>query len=82
MQGFIILATISTDNTLKYFAQRHDDKIGQSQWSLTYRSRVPGQGSCLLSKSRKITMQGFVTLATISTEIHTLVFYPMSQRKI
>ena len=36
--------------------------------------RVLGQGACLLSKSRTIIMQGFITLATISTEKHTLVF--------
>ena len=57
-------------------------KFWQSQWSVTCRSRVPGQGACFLSKSRTITMQGFIILATISTEKHTLVFYSSSRRKI
>ena len=45
-------------------------------------SRVLGQGACLLSKSRTITMQDFIILVTISTEKQTLVFYSTSRRKI
>ena len=41
-----------------------------------------GQGVCLLSKSRTITIQGFIILTTISREKHTLVFYSTSQGKI
>ena len=37
----------------------------QSQWTLKYRSRAPGQGACLKCMSRTITMQGF-RLAAIS----------------
>ena len=58
-----------------HFSILLDIKFWQSQWSVTRRSRVPGLGACLLSKSRTITMQGFITLATITTENHTLVFY-------
>ena len=54
-----------------------DVKFCQSQWSVTCRSRVLAQGACLLSKSRTITMQGIIILATTSTEKHTLVFYSM-----
>ena len=46
------------------------------------RSRVPGQGACLLSMSRTITIQGILILATISTEKHTLVFYLTWRDKI
>ena len=45
-------------------------------------SRVQGQGVCLLSKSRTITLQGLIILATISTEKHTLVFYSTSRHEI
>ena len=37
----------------------------QSQWTVKYRSRAPGQGACLKGMSRTITMQGF-RLAAIS----------------
>ena len=57
-------------------------KFWQSQWNVTCRSRVRGQGACLPSKSWTITMQGIIILATISTEKHTLVFYSMWRRKI
>ena len=36
----------------------------QSQWTVKYRSRTPGQGACLKGISRTITMQG-LTLAGI-----------------
>ena len=71
MQGIIILSIISTEKTHLVF---YSSKILTSQWSLTCRSRVPGKGVCLLSKSRTITLQGIIILATISTEKHTLVF--------
>ena len=45
-------------------------------------TRVPGQNVCLLSKSRTITMQGLIILATISTENHTLVLYSTSRHEI
>ena len=37
----------------------------QSQWTVKFRSRAPGQGACLKGMSRTITMQGF-RLAAIS----------------
>ena len=37
----------------------------QSQWTVKYRSRAPGQVACLKGMSRTITMQGF-RLAAIS----------------
>ena len=44
---------------------RYRTCIGQSQWSVKYRSRALGQGACLKSMSTTITMQGF-TLAAIN----------------
>ena len=73
MQGCIILATKSTENTLQYFTPHRDVKY-DSQWNVKCRSRVPGQSACLLSKSSTISMQGFIILAAIRTEKHTLVF--------
>ena len=37
----------------------------QSQWTVKYRSRAPGQGVCLKGMSRTFTMQG-LRLAAIS----------------
>ena len=54
-----------------------DVKFCQSQWSVTFRSRVLAQGACLPSKSGTITMQVIIILATTSTEKHTLVSYSM-----
>ena len=80
MQGIIILATIRTEkHTLVFYSKKNLDK---SQWSVTCRSRVPGQGGCLICKARTITLQGFIILATISTDKYTLVFYSMSRHKI
>ena len=42
---------------------RHKNE--QSQWTVKYRSRAPGQGACLKGMSRTITLQGF-TLAGIT----------------
>ena len=43
------------------YKERHfkillDVKFRQSQWSMKYRSRVPGHGVCLESMSRTITI--------------------------
>ena len=59
MQGFR-LAAISEGEKTK-LRRKHF----QSQWTVKYRSRAPGQGACLKGMSRTITMQGF-RLATIS----------------
>ena len=50
-------------------------KFWQRQLSMKCRSRVQGHGVCLLSMSRKMTMQGFMVLGIIGTEKDTLVFY-------
>ena len=73
MQGIIILAIISTEqHSLIFDLTLNSD----TQWSGTCRSRVPpGQGAYLLSKSRTITIQCIIILATIRTEKYPLVFY-------
>ena len=38
---------------------RYRTCIGQSQQTVKYSSRAPGQGACLKGMSRTITMQGF-----------------------
>ena len=79
MQGIIILANISTE---KHTLVRRKI-LTKSMECATCRSRVPGQGVCLLStKSRTITMPGFIILATVSTEKQTLVYYSTSRRKL
>ena len=55
-----------------YFNSRHDIKFGQSQWSVKSRSRDPGQGACLKSVSRTITMQGFILTANTAAKKLTL----------
>ena len=59
MQGFR-LAAISDGEKTKLLCKNF-----QSQWTVKYRSRAPGQGACLKGMSRTITMQGF-RLAAIS----------------
>ena len=54
---------------LKFY--RLDIKFGQSQWSVKYRSMVPGHGACLKSMSRTITMQVFILPATTAAEKST-----------
>ena len=59
MQGFRLAAISDVEkNKLRC-------KNFQSQWTLKYRSRAPGQGACLKGMSKTITMQGF-GLAAIS----------------
>ena len=53
MQGFRLAAITDVEKT----KLRH--KNFQNQWTVKYRSRVPGQGACLKGMSRTITMQGF-----------------------
>ena len=55
-----------------YFNSRLDIKFGQSQWSVKSRSRAPGQGACLKSVSRTITMQGFILTANTAAKKLTL----------
>ena len=45
---------------------RHKNE--QSQWTVKYRSRAPGQGACLKGMSRTITLQGFRFLALTNVE--------------
>ena len=51
MQGFTILAITDAEKTE---LQRKNE---QSQWTVKYRSRAPGQGACLKGMSRTTTMQ-------------------------
>ena len=59
MQGFRLAAISDGEKT------KLRSKNFQSQWTVKYRSREPGQGACLKGMSRTITMQGF-RLAAIS----------------
>ena len=59
MQGFR-LAAISDVEKAKRRCKNY-----QSQWTVKYRSRAPGEGACLKGMSMTITMQGF-RLAAIS----------------
>ena len=59
MQGFRLTAISDVEKT------KLRRKIFQSQWTVKYRSRAPGQGACLKGISRTITMQDF-KLAAIS----------------
>ena len=61
MQGFRLAAIFDVEKT------KLRRKNFQSQWTVKYRSRAPGQGACLKGMSRTITMQGF-RLAAISVE--------------
>ena len=59
MQGFRLAAISDVEKT------KLRRKKFQSQWTVKYRSRAPGQGACLKVMSRTFTMQGF-RLAAIS----------------
>ena len=59
MQGFRLAAITDVEKT------KLRRKIFQSQWTVKYRSRAPGQGACLKGMSRTITMQGFTLAATL-----------------
>ena len=64
MQGFR-LAAISDVQKIKLRRKNY-----QSQRTVKYRSRAPGQGACWKGMSRTITMQGF-RLAAISDGVKT-----------
>ena len=51
MQGFTVTAITDAEKTK---LQRKNE---QSQWTVKYRSRAPGQGACLKGMSRTITMK-------------------------
>ena len=53
MQGFRFAAISDVEKT------KLRRKNFQSQWTVKYRSRAPGQGASLKGMSRTITMQGF-----------------------
>ena len=59
MQGLRLAAISDVEKT------KLRRKNFQSQWTVKYRSRAPGQGACLKGMSRTFTMQGF-RLAAIS----------------
>ena len=71
MQGFI-LTTIAAAEKYTLDNSRLDIKFVQSQWSVKSRSRAPGQGACLRSVSRTITMQGFILTANTAAKKLTL----------
>ena len=58
MQGFRLAAISDVEKT------KLRRKNFQSQWTVKYRSRAPGLGTCLKGMSRIITMQGFRLAAT------------------
>ena len=62
MQGFTLTAITNTEK------KKLRRKNNQSQWTVKYRSRAPGQGACLKGMSRTITMQGFTLLALTDVE--------------
>ena len=62
MQGFRLAAITDVEKT------KLRRKIFQSQWTMKYRSRVPGQGACLKGMSRTISMQGFRLTAITDVE--------------
>ena len=47
------------ENKQELHGGRYRTCIGQSQQTVKYSSRAPGQGACLKGMSRTITMQGF-----------------------
>ena len=59
MRGFRLAAISDVEKT------KLRCKKFESQWTVKYRSRAPGQGTSLKGMSRTITMQGF-RLAAIS----------------
>ena len=59
MQGFTLALITGAEKT------KLRNKNLQSHLIVKYRSRAPGQGTCLMGMSRTITMQGF-TLAAIT----------------
>ena len=62
MQGYRLAAITDVEkNKLRC-------KHFQSQWTMKYRSRVLGQGACLMCMSRTITMQGFRLAAITDVE--------------
>ena len=62
MQGFTVAAITDAEKT----KLRHTNE--QSQWTVKYRSRAPGQGACLKCMSRTLTMQGFTFPAITDAE--------------
>ena len=59
MQGFRLAAISDVEKT------KLRRKNFQSQWTVKYRSRAPGEGACFKGMSRTISTQGF-RLAAIS----------------
>ena len=64
MQGFRLAAISEVEKT------KLRRKNFQSQWTVKYRSRAPGQGACLKGTcmSRTFTMQGFRLAAICDVE--------------
>ena len=68
MQGFITLATISTEKHTLLFKSTSGCEILTKSISVKCKSRIQHKGACLYSMSRSITMQGLLILAIIDTE--------------
>ena len=62
LQGFTLAGIADAEKTKLLH------KNEQSQWTVKYRSRAPGQGACLKGMSRTITLQGFTFLALTNVE--------------
>ena len=62
LQGFTLAGITDAEKT----KLRHKNE--QSQWTVKYRSRAPGEGACLKGMSRTITLQGFTFLALTNVE--------------
>ena len=65
MQGFTLMAITDAEKTK---LRRNFDVKNNSQWTMKYRSRALGQGVCLKSMSRTITIQVFIVTAITDAE--------------
>ena len=65
LKGLINVEKVKINGKFRFNTQqelrggRYRTCIGQSQQTVKYSSRAPGQGVCLKGMSRTITMQGF-----------------------
>ena len=74
-QASAILMALSSALTFRII-QPNDNgrlcKMCKSHWSMKYRSRSPGQGTCQISTSRRSTMQGIVLVGLITEELSNM----------
>ena len=69
---FTIIVVTMNGHTYKLFKNIFNDYLTEGKGEI---NMVPGQSACLQSMSRMTTMKGFIILAIIATDKHTLVFY-------